>query len=93
MILETMCIMMIVGHYDCNWTLGISEGISCNGVPVLGCTYYDTKSIYLKKWDACILWHEITEHAQKKSNVIHYLDCWKNLKEEQKWKAHLRENN
>jgi len=68
--------MICIAIANCGWTVIIAETpISCNGIPVDGCTYYDMKTIYLKEWNACILSHEINEHALKKNNIIHYGVC------------------
>lgn len=68
--------MICIAIANCGWTVIIAEmPISCNRVPVDGCTYYYMKTIYLKEWNSCVLLHEINEHALKKNNVIHYGIC------------------
>ncbi len=60
----------------CGVTLMIANNpISCNGIPVDGCTYYDTQTIYISYWNPCIILHEYNEHILKKNNVIHHGVC------------------
>jgi len=69
-------IIICIAMANCGWTVIVAENpISCNRVPVDGCTYYDAKIIYLKDWNLCVLYHEIQEHALKRNNTIHYGIC------------------
>lgn len=69
-------IIICIAVANCGWSLFIAETpISCNGISVDGCTYYDMKAIYLSEWNQCIFLHEVNEHALKKNNIIHHGIC------------------
>jgi len=86
-----MCILMLAGGYECGWTLIISPNLTCDGIPMDGCTYYDQKIIYLTQWDGCIFLHELSEHAQKENYQRHYMtDCWGELQAEREWNAYMK---
>ena len=69
-------IIFCIAIANCGWTLIIAENpISCNGIPVDGCTYYYQKTIYLNYWNPCIFAHEVNEHALKYNTEIHYIIC------------------
>lgn len=85
---------MLTGGVDCDWTIIIGTDnapLLCDGFVVAGCTYYNQKLIYLDEWNTCVLFHEITEHAQRQNNGIHGGDCWRNLQAEQQWSQYMRE--
>lgn len=69
-------IIFCIAMANCGWTLIIADTpISCNGIPVDACTYYDMKAIYMEDWNPCLFMHEVNEHALQKNNVIHYGVC------------------
>ena len=64
-----LCILLLNGLYDCDWTLNISE---YKYGQYIGYTDWENKNIYITKWalhfgvdefNNSILWHEI-KHAQ-----------------------------